>query len=396
MGYSTSGEFTNAERTKLTNIEASADVTDTANVGAANAVMDADFSGVDGLMKKTGAGTYDLTDVLNNTYLSAAIEQSALFKMCEIDSLLDLINIVTEQSSNVTFSSNTTITDKNNYRSLTVDAGVTLTINTTSDLKSGVILAYDIINNGTISRTAQGGYPGEIHRISTDTIGTGGNGGNGSYGGGGGSANGTGGTGSSQNGQNGGSVTHNTKTSTEISTLIYNACIDYLIETIESKTLLSTTHDFIDIYGVRGGYGAKGAGQWGGAGAGGGGLLIIAKTLTNTSLINTDGGDGGPSHSMRAGGGGGSGGAIIIIVDTYDNNGGVIRSNGGVGGNGGASASEASGGGGGGAGGIIYILYKTQTNAGTLTVAGSSGGTGTSGGGNGTVGGAGHSDAIQI
>ena len=55
MGYSTSGEFTNAERTKLANIEALADVTDNAN-----AVMDADFSGARGFMKKTSAGVYNL------------------------------------------------------------------------------------------------------------------------------------------------------------------------------------------------------------------------------------------------------------------------------------------------------------------------------------------------
>jgi hypothetical protein len=55
MGFSTSGEFTNAERTKLTNIEALADVTNNSN-----AVMDADFSGARGFMKKTSAGVYDL------------------------------------------------------------------------------------------------------------------------------------------------------------------------------------------------------------------------------------------------------------------------------------------------------------------------------------------------
>ena len=45
------------ERTKLTNIEAGADVTDANNVAAAGAIMDGDFTS-NGLMKRTGVGTY--------------------------------------------------------------------------------------------------------------------------------------------------------------------------------------------------------------------------------------------------------------------------------------------------------------------------------------------------
>lgn len=50
------------ERTKLTGIEALADVTDATNVAAAGAVMDGDFS-ANGLMKRTGAGTYSVSTV---------------------------------------------------------------------------------------------------------------------------------------------------------------------------------------------------------------------------------------------------------------------------------------------------------------------------------------------
>jgi hypothetical protein len=50
-------EFTAAEKTKLSNIEELADVTDASNVEAAGAVMDSDFSEV-GIMRRTGAGSY--------------------------------------------------------------------------------------------------------------------------------------------------------------------------------------------------------------------------------------------------------------------------------------------------------------------------------------------------
>lgn len=52
--------FTTAESTKLSGIEALADVTDATNVAAAGAVMDGDF-GSNGLMTRTGAGTYSVT-----------------------------------------------------------------------------------------------------------------------------------------------------------------------------------------------------------------------------------------------------------------------------------------------------------------------------------------------
>lgn len=51
--------MTDAEKTKLAGIETAADVTDATNVAAAGAVMDGDFS-TNGLMKRTGAGTYSV------------------------------------------------------------------------------------------------------------------------------------------------------------------------------------------------------------------------------------------------------------------------------------------------------------------------------------------------
>jgi len=55
----TTASYTTAEETKLAGIETAADVTDATNVAAAGAVMDTDFL-TNGLMKRTGAGTYTI------------------------------------------------------------------------------------------------------------------------------------------------------------------------------------------------------------------------------------------------------------------------------------------------------------------------------------------------
>lgn len=60
----TTASFTSALATKLSGIEAGADVTDAANVEAAGALMDSDFS-TNGIMLRTGAGAY--STVANNS-----------------------------------------------------------------------------------------------------------------------------------------------------------------------------------------------------------------------------------------------------------------------------------------------------------------------------------------
>lgn len=52
--------YNDAAVTKLAGIETAADVTDATNVAAAGAVMDSDFSGGEGFMRKTGAGAYEV------------------------------------------------------------------------------------------------------------------------------------------------------------------------------------------------------------------------------------------------------------------------------------------------------------------------------------------------
>ena len=67
--------ITTGERSKLTNIEALADVTDATNVAAAGALMDDDFFGSNGLLKKTGTGIYTVD---TNTYSTATgVENNA-------------------------------------------------------------------------------------------------------------------------------------------------------------------------------------------------------------------------------------------------------------------------------------------------------------------------------
>lgn len=53
------GRDVSADGSKLDGVETAADVTDAANVAAAGAIMDGDFSS-NGFMKRTGAGTYDI------------------------------------------------------------------------------------------------------------------------------------------------------------------------------------------------------------------------------------------------------------------------------------------------------------------------------------------------
>jgi hypothetical protein len=67
--------FTTAQSTKLSGIETGADVTDATNVAAAGAVMDGDF-GSNGLMTRTGAGTYSVTTAPSGTIVGTTDTQT--------------------------------------------------------------------------------------------------------------------------------------------------------------------------------------------------------------------------------------------------------------------------------------------------------------------------------
>ena len=83
-----SNVFTDADHTKLNGIEASADVTDATNVAAAGAIMDGDFTS-NGLMKRTGAGTYDSV-----TVTSAG---EALLDDADADAQRDTLGIIAQK-----------------------------------------------------------------------------------------------------------------------------------------------------------------------------------------------------------------------------------------------------------------------------------------------------------
>ena len=65
--------FTDAEQTKLSGIEASADVTDATNVAAAGAVMNSDISESEGFVRKTGAGAYEAIKSNLNASVAPAV-----------------------------------------------------------------------------------------------------------------------------------------------------------------------------------------------------------------------------------------------------------------------------------------------------------------------------------
>ena len=67
-----SNVFTDADHTKLNGIETSADVTDATNVAAAGALMDGDFTS-NGFLKRTGAGSYTVD---TSTYLQNLSEDT--------------------------------------------------------------------------------------------------------------------------------------------------------------------------------------------------------------------------------------------------------------------------------------------------------------------------------
>lgn len=326
-------------------------------------------------------------NVIISKSLSSDKAQSILYSMIGIG-LSKLIDIITYGASNLTVSSNTTISGVNRYGTLTVNSGYTLTI----DGQPGVIVANTLNNYGTITKTITGasggagaqyagsggrggggliifvknltntniigadganggsgstgasysngsaGSSGAFYRTDTDLPGNGGNGGYAAYCGVG-NRNGGGGGGTGEPGYyggNGGSSTITSMTSTALAETIAKSLIDWIMVNVFGKNPTTTT-SIPNVYGSGGGGGASAStGNCGGGGGGGGQILVFCSVLNNT---------------------------------------GTIRANGGNGGNGGSQGSYDTGGGGGG-GGMVYIFYKSLTNTGTLSASGGSGGSG--------------------
>jgi hypothetical protein len=370
------------------------------NVGSAKAAK---------IFGSTNISLDTVYSILTHDGLTTDYMQAILYDMIELGYVERVIDVITYTAADSTVSADTTISGVNRYANLTIDAGVTLTV----DGQPGVIIANSISNSGTILKTATGGTGGATYSgvgdggaggggliiiaksysggtVSADGIGgesgsttgaygcgSGGSGGymivvgtdspgNGGNGGKSGTSNycagdglggtpGAGGGGGARypvdpyyfGGGNGGTISLETRSSyLEVYNESLKAAVDWFIVNVLGRTPTTTTN-FYNCYGAGGGGGSDCA----------------------------DMADGG--------GGGGSGGYILLC--TGDLNGGTFTALGGAGGAGGTEGGYDTGGGGGG-GGIVYILYKNLVAAPTIDVSGGAGGTGDISGGAGTAG----------
>jgi hypothetical protein len=330
--------------------------------------------------------------ILRDANMSSNDAQSILYGIADNGYYDRLVDIMTANASDASYTSNTTLSvGVNVYRNLSVGSGVTLTLgagpaviiaNTITNngiIRSGwvrgaggasggagagnggngaggmIIIARDITigtikadgsaggNGSTVSTFASGyaGTGGLFWKISDDGSPSGGNGGSAGYNEGIGRVNGGGGGGAgavgAPKGGNGGSAT--LTTFTDASSLlkeVFKSAIDWWLVNVIGKSPTST----------------KSLPSLGGSGGGGG------------AAADAD---------CAAGGGGGGGGEIIIYGTSVTA--GTITAIGGAGGNGGTEDGYDSGGGGGG-GGYIYVLYKTLSGTFTLNVSGGAAGTG--------------------
>jgi len=94
--------------------------------------------------------------VIDHASLTADRAQDQLYRMILNGNIQDLSAIITGDGSDVTIGSDTTISGITTYKDLTINSGYTLTV----DGQPGVIIARDITNNGTITKTPTGGDGG--------------------------------------------------------------------------------------------------------------------------------------------------------------------------------------------------------------------------------------------
>jgi len=120
--------ISSTERTKLSGIEASADVTDATNVTAAGAVMDGDFTS-NGFMKRTGAGSYTVD---NSNYLTS-LSVTGLSDINDFD--LDLSSVSASHDSLASAKAIKAYVDANggggSFNSFNIKDGVGTTVNVT-------------------------------------------------------------------------------------------------------------------------------------------------------------------------------------------------------------------------------------------------------------------------
>jgi len=344
------------------------------------------------ILESTNISSAKTYNILAHANLAADKTQSILYNLPFTAKLFD---IITHGAGDLTVSADTSISGVNRYNTLTVNAGITLTITG----QPGALIVKTLSNSGTITKSITGGAGGaaapgagaggqgggglvifasnleNLGVISADgenggdggtttTYGDGGNGGSGVFyrvgtdepglggdgaydtanpdtrGDGGRNGGGGGSSGSSRAGGDGDGSSYTTFASYgDLADEIRQSVIDWFITNVIGKSP-SSTISIPNVYGSGGG----GGGSDGGSGCGGGG--------------------------------GGGGGEILTLCLNLDN-GGTIRANAGSGGNGGTEGAKDEEGGGGG-GGLVYILYKVLVSTGTLQANGGVAGTGDS------------------
>ena len=152
--------------------------------------------------------------------------------------------------------------------------------------------------------------------------------------------------------------------------------------------------------GGGGGYAGGGVAGTTGSAAGGAGGGTYGAVNLSTVFLGSAGATGAgwtcwcsePGYTTAIGGKGG--GAIIVAASTFNNSGGTVRANGGIGSITISGSQLAQGGSGGGAGGSIRFQVGSFTNAGTITSTGGAGIAGQATNGTGKAGGAGGAGRI--
>lgn len=212
----------------------------------------------------------------------------------------------------VTISSDTTLSAKTDYNTLTVQSGYTLSLN-------GYIITVKglLDNDGVISRKGNDGGDGDdtgggsgASGLTANDLSGSSDGGGGGWGGGGGSGQDGGQAGGS--GQDGGEAPH------EVGGSGGAAGLELLGTAIARATILNS--------GVSGA-GGGGGGSYGtivgggGGGSGGGMIIIFVGELDNTGTITSAGGEGGSGPGDAADGGIGGGGEMILTYNTLTSEG---------------------------------------------------------------------------
>jgi len=239
--------------------------------------------------------------------------------------------IQTNSLSNITYSSNTTLTSDVYCNNLTINSGVVLTTNGYNIYCFGTFT-----NNGTINT----GYT-PFQNFSNSYGGSGGGGGatsTGSINGNSGystiSSGGGGGSGAGGNGGNGSTPSAPTLSNSTIFSWYQNGMSNYLA-------------------GAGGGYGA--ASYYRGAGAYG---IYIQANQIIAGTINANGQSGGNATSVSGGNGGGGGGVILLAYGSGGYTAGNYNISGGSGGSGVSGGGGA--GGNGGNGQVLTYNYSSQ------------------------------------